>query len=320
VPGSESHQERAGTPPPPRDDGLLVIDATGNVAPLDLNTLANSDKSVHLSQRFSRMWEIPEDTLDRIRIENELRRALERDEFEVFLQPQAVVGTDQIVGAEALVRWRHPDRGLLLPGEFIPAAEESGLIVRLGEYVLRDACERAVHRVNAGMPPVRVAVNLSAVQFREPGLAALVSNTLDEFHMHPRMLELEITETTAMKHAELALNIMQDLKSLGVTMSLDDFGTGYSSLQYLRDFPIEALKIDQSFMRNVALHAGDRAIVSAVIGIGESLGVKVIAEGIETPAQLQFLKEHHCTWYQGFLLARPMPTDDFDSMLNKLAA
>ena len=303
-----------------RDDGLLVIDASGNVAPLDLDTIAHSDKAMRLSQRFTRLFEISDGTMERIKLENELRRGIEREEFDVFLQPQALVGTNQIVGAEALVRWRHPERGLIEPGEFIPVAEESGLIVRLGEHVLRSACERAVRRQHAGMPPVRIAVNLSAVQFREPGLLALVSNVLDEFGMAPSSLELEITETTAMQNAGIALSIMHDLNALGVKMSLDDFGTGYSSLQYLREFPIDGLKVDRSFMQDVALNADHRAIVAAVIGIGDSLDIKVIAEGIETPEQLAFLKEQHCAWYQGYLLARPMPTDAFDSMMNELAA
>lgn len=298
----------------------MVIDSSGGIVPLDLNTLAHTDRTMHLNQRFARMWEIPDGTLERIKAEHELRRALERDEFEVYLQPQAAVGTNEVVGAEALVRWRHPEKGLVLPDEFIPIAEESGLIVQLGERVLQQACEHAARRVKAGRASPRVAVNLSAVQFREPGLVDMVAAVLKDTGLDPRMLELEITESTAMQQAAVATDIMRDLNSLGIKISLDDFGIGYSSLQYLREFPIDALKIDRSFMSRVSVDRSCREIVAAVISIAHSLELRVIAEGVETASQLAFLMERGCGWYQGFLLAKPMPQDAFDSMLKRQAA
>jgi EAL domain-containing protein (putative c-di-GMP-specific phosphodiesterase class I) len=301
-------------------DGLFVVDASGGRAPVDLRALAQRSKSLPLNQRFARVWEVSENTLERIKLEQELRRGIERDEFEVHLQPQADLRTGQIVGAEALVRWRHPERGLVLPDDFIPVAEESGLIVPLGERVLRIACEQAVRRERQGLPSVRIAVNLSTVQFREPGLTAMVSNALDETNLEPHLLELEITETAAMRHAALAVEIMCDLASLGVTLSLDDFGTGYSSLRYLKEFPLDALKVDRSFVSGVTFDANSAAIVAAVAAMGHTLGLKVIAEGIETAAQLTSVRERGCDWYQGFLLGRPMSGEAFDCILGQQAA
>jgi EAL domain-containing protein (putative c-di-GMP-specific phosphodiesterase class I) len=312
--------ETANVTPCPVDDGLLVVDASGQVAPVDLGSLARGGKTIGLNQRFARMWQVSDNTLERLKIEQELRRGLERDEFEVYLQPQADVETNQVVGAEALVRWRHPERGLVLPDDFIPIAEETGLIVQLGERVLRAALEQAARRQQRSMTGLRISVNLSTVQFRDPNLASMVSDAVDEAGLDPRVLELEITESTAMCQAALAVEVMRDLASLGVKLSLDDFGTGYSSLQYLKEFPIHALKIDRSFVSGVTADANSAAIVGAVVAIGQSLGLTVIAEGIETAPQLAFLKEQGCAWYQGFLLGRPMPAEAFDSMVRRQAA
>jgi EAL domain-containing protein (putative c-di-GMP-specific phosphodiesterase class I) len=301
------------------DGGLLLIDASGSTAPVDLRALVRTSKSLPLNQRFARLWDVSESTVGRIKLEQDLRRGIERDEFEVHLQPQADLSTGQVVGAEALVRWQHPERGLLLPQEFIPVAEDSGLIVPLGERVLRIACEQAVQRERLGLPSVRIGVNLSAVQFHEPGLAAMVSSALDESGLDPRLLELEITETTAMRHAELTIKVMHSLTSLGITLSLDDFGTGYSSLQYLKEFPLDGLKVDQSFVSCVTSDRNSAAIVAAVVAIGHALGLRVIAEGIETAAQLTSVKERGCDWYQGFLLGRPMSGEAFDAILGQRA-
>jgi EAL domain-containing protein (putative c-di-GMP-specific phosphodiesterase class I) len=301
-------------------DGLLVIDSFGEAGPFDPALIANSPRTFQFNQRFGRMWQVGAGTLQRIRLEQELRRGLERGEFEVYLQPQADTLSNKVLGAEALVRWRHPERGILLPDEFIPVAEETGLIVPIGEHVLRAACSQAVERLRSGGPGVRIAVNLSAVQFHEPSLPSTVASALDESGLDPLMLELEITESTAMRHAALAVNVMRQLTSLGVNLSLDDFGTGYSSLQYLKDFPIDTLKIDRSFVSGVTAGPKDAAIVATIIGIGHSLGLRVIAEGIETASQLAFLRERGCEWYQGFLLGRPMPSQAFDSMLQQQAA
>lgn len=304
----------------PLPDGLVLIDAEGHMSPLDFKAIAPANRPLQLNQRFARTWDISDNALERIKMETELRRALDRGEFHVYLQPQADVTTNRIVGAEALVRWRHPERGLILPDDFIPFAEESGLIVQLGELVLRTACQQAIRREMAGLPQVRIAVNLSAVQFREPGLASLVKNVLNETSVDPRILELEITESTAMRHATLALEILNDLTALGIKISLDDFGTGYSSLQHLKEFPIYALKIDRSFVSGVTTNTNDAAVVKAIIAIGQSLGLQVIAEGIETAGQLEFLKDQACGWYQGFLLARPQPEEAFHSLLEQCAA
>jgi EAL domain-containing protein (putative c-di-GMP-specific phosphodiesterase class I) len=302
------------------DGGLMVVDATGHATAIDLEAVAASSKTLSFNQRFTRMWHIPDNTLDRIRAEHELRLALEREEIEVYLQPQADVRTNRLVGAEALARWRHPERGLVLPDEFIPIAEESGLIISLGEQVLRTVCRQVVQRRRRRLPPMRIAVNLSAVQFQDPALVATVAGALNEADLEPSMLEFEVTESTAMRHAALAGQVMRELASLGVTISLDDFGTGYSSLQYLKEFPLDALKIDRSFVQEVGINQNSTAIVSAVIAIGESLDLNVIAEGIETTNQLSTLRQRNCPWYQGYLLARPMPAEAFDALLERQAA
>jgi EAL domain-containing protein (putative c-di-GMP-specific phosphodiesterase class I) len=301
-------------------DGLFIVNAAGDRAPVDLRALARTSKSLPLNQRFARMWEISDATLARFKLEQELRGGIERDEFELHLQPQADLRTGQILGAEALVRWRHPERGLVMPDDFIPVAEESGLIVELGEHVLRMACQQAMSRETRGLPPVRVAVNLSAVQFVAPGLAGMVSNTLDETHLDPRLLELEITESAAMGDAARAVKVMSDLAELGVTLSLDDFGTGYSSLRYLKEFPIHALKVDKSFVSGVTFDANSAAIVAAVVAVAHTLGLKVVAEGVETAAQLRSVRDRGCDLYQGMLLGRPMPSESFDWMLGHQAA
>lgn len=297
-----------------------MVNASGVMTPVDVQALTRRNKSLSFNQRFTRMWEIPANTLERIKLEQEIRRGLERDEFEVYVQPQADLKTGRVVGAEALVRWRHPERGLVLPLDFISVAEESGLIVQLGERVLRTACEQAVRREKQGYPSLRTAVNLSSVQFHEPGLAGMVSNVLDETGLDPRLLELEITETAAMQHAAAAAEIMHDLASIGIALSLDDFGTGYSSLQYLKEFPIHGLKVDQSFVSGITFDANSKAIVAAVVAIGHTLGLRVIAEGIETNEQLISVKERGCDWYQGFLLGAPMSGEAFDSILSHRAA
>ena len=318
-------------PPPtqatasPSDDGMLVIDDSGKIASLNPGSgrppkIPEAGKTLPLNQRFARMWEIPEGTLERMTLEADLRRALNHEEFAVYLQPQADVQTNRIVGAEALVRWQHPDRGLILPDEFIPLAEESDLIVQLGEQVLRTACEQSRARHKNGLPLLRIAVNLSARQFEQPNLVDMVEAVLKETGLEPHLLELEITETTAMRHAAFAIEVLRDLRALGVEIALDDFGTGFSSLKYLKDFPIHTLKIDRSFVRAVTHEEKDAAIVSAIIAIGHSLGLKVIAEGIEDEEQLTFLKKQQCDWYQGYLLGKPMPAEAFDSMLEEQAA
>ncbi len=301
-------------------NGLFIVNAAGERAAVDLKALSRTSKSLPLNQRFARMWEISDATLDRFKLEQELRSGIERDEFELHMQPQADLRSGEILGAEALVRWNHPERGRVMPDDFIQVAEESGLIVQLGAHVLRLACEQAMQRERRGLPPVRVAVNLSGAQFVAPGLAGMVSNTLTDTRLDPERLELEITETAAMGDAVRAVQVMGDLASLGVTLSLDDFGTGYSSLRYLNEFPIHALKVDKSFVRNVTTDANSAAIVAAVVAVAHTLGLKVVAEGVETQAQLRSVRERGCDMYQGLLLGRPMPCETFDWMLAHQAA
>ncbi len=249
-------------------------------------------------------------------LENDLRYALGRDEFVVHYQPQLVIETSQIVGIEALVRWRHQGRGLVYPDDFIPLAEDTGLIVPLGEWVLRTACAQNKAWQEAGLPPVRMAVNLSARQF-QPSLTDLVARVLRDTGLEPKWLELEITEGIAMRDLDFTVTMLRSLRDMGVTISIDDFGTGYSSLGYLKRFPIDAVKIDRSFVRDTPADADDAAIVTAIIGLAQSLNLRVIAEGVESHEQLSFLKERQCHEMQGYLFGRPVPPEDFEGMLRQ---
>ncbi|MBI2912884.1 MAG: EAL domain-containing protein, partial [Chloroflexi bacterium] len=253
--------------------------------------------------------------LERLALENSLRHALQRDEFVLHYQPQFDVRNGRIVGVEALLRWQHPQRGLVLPGEFIPLAEETGLILPLGEWVLRTACAQHKAWQATGLPPLRVAVNLSARQFLQSNLVQVVVRTLNESGLDPRYLELEITESVASQNADFAILVLRELRDMGVRISVDDFGAGYSSLSYLKDFPIHTLKIDRSFVRDLTTDPNDAAIASAIIALAHSLGLNVVAEGVETEEQLAFLKERQCDEFQGYLLARPMPAETLQKML-----
>jgi EAL domain-containing protein (putative c-di-GMP-specific phosphodiesterase class I) len=235
-----------------------------------------------------------------------LRRALERDELLLHYQPKVAVGSGAITGVEALLRWRHPERGLVPPAEFIPVLEETGLIVQTSEWVLDAVCRQLVQWKRAGVELVPVAVNLSAREFLAPDLASTISRILGLHGIDPSLLELEITESSLMVNPHEAARSLEYLKGLGVGLSIDDFGTGYSSLSYLKRFPLDALKVDRSFVRDITSDANDAAITLAVISMAHSLGLKVIAEGVETAAQLAFLAQHGCDQVQGYLLARPM--------------
>jgi diguanylate cyclase (GGDEF)-like protein/PAS domain S-box-containing protein len=244
---------------------------------------------------------------ERLALENSLRRGLELGEFVVHYQPQVNISTGQVVGVEALVRWQHPERGLILPGEFISLAEETGLIVRLGEWVLRTACAQNKAWQEAGLPPIRVAVNLSVRQFQERGLMDTVSQVLRETGLDPAFLQLEITEGAAMDDADFTITTLRNLREIGVQIAIDDFGTGHSSLAYLKRFPIDVVKIDRSFVRNLTIDATDAAIATTVIAMARSLKLQVIAEGVETEEQLAFLRAHDCDEMQGYLFAKAVP-------------
>nr|CAX83917.1 Response regulator receiver modulated diguanylate cyclase/phosphodiesterase with PAS/PAC sensor(S) [uncultured bacterium] len=241
-----------------------------------------------------------------IRMETSLRVALEKDEFELYFQPQMHLSSGRLAGVEALIRWNRPGLGMVSPGEFIPVAEETGLIIPMGLWALTDACQRAFSWISAGHAPFRVAVNLSGIQFEQPDFVNLVTQTLKASGLDHQWLELELTESIAMGDVEETLIKLKSLSSVGVALAIDDFGTGFSSLKYLKRFPIDTLKIDQSFVRNCAEDVEDAAIIRAFIGLAHSLGLSVIAEGVETEEQLEFLKSHGCDEIQGYIYSRPL--------------
>jgi diguanylate cyclase (GGDEF)-like protein len=245
-------------------------------------------------------------------LDNALRRALERNQLQLHFQPQISLVTGQIVGAEALLRWHHPQLGSVSPAEFIPVAESNGLILPIGEWVLRTALKQLGDWITRGMLPITLAVNLSAVQFRHANLPQLVSSILLDAALDPALLELELTEGVAMTHPLSAIATMDDLHQRGVRMSIDDFGTGYSSLSYLKRFQVYKLKIDQTFVRDITDDPDDKAIVGAIISMASSLGLKTIAEGVETAGQLAFLRARGCDEVQGYFFSRPLPADAFE--------
>ena len=242
-------------------------------------------------------------------LEGAMRQALEFGQYSLHYQPQLSLDGRKVVGVEALLRWHHPELGVVSPAEFVPLAESNGQIIPIGAWVLRTAVQQLRAWLDAGLPPVVMAVNLSVVQFRHPDLPGLVAQILEEFKLPPEYLELELTERVAMGNPEAAISIMDDLHAKGVRLSIDDCGTGYSSLSYLKKFKVYKLKIDQSFVRDIATDADDRAIVSAIIQMAHSLSFTAIAEGVETSAQQEFLLQHGCDEVQGYLFSRPLPAD-----------
>ncbi len=257
------------------------------------------------------------DTLERLSLESELRHALERGQFHLEYQPQLDLASGRMVGMEALLRWRHPQLGLISPASFIGMAEEMGLIIPIGDWVLRTACAQARAWQLAGHGPLRVAVNLSARQFKQRNLLHAVAAVLMETGLDASCLELELTESMVMHDVEQATAIMGNLKALGVQLSIDDFGTGYSSLAYLRHFPIDVLKIDKSFVNDITHSNDDAAIVCAIISLAHNLRLKVIAEGVETAPQLDFLRQHGCDQMQGYLYSRPLAVPAFEALLRQ---
>ncbi len=253
----------------------------------------------------------------RLNLETELRRAIEREEFVLYYQPKVDMESAKIVGMEALLRWESPERGLVTPGEFIPLLEETGLILMVGEWVLRAACKQARAWQAEELPNVHIAVNLSTLQFRQPDFAGLILGVLDENGLDPAMgeIELELTESLLMSNVGVAIDTLNKLHDAGIRFSIDDFGTGYSSLSYLKRFPISSLKIDQSFVRNLSSDREDEAIVSAIVALGHSLGLNIIAEGVETIAQLAQLRQMGCNEIQGYLFSRPVMATEMTYLL-----
>jgi diguanylate cyclase (GGDEF)-like protein/PAS domain S-box-containing protein len=248
-------------------------------------------------------------------LEGGLRLAARRNEFLLLYQPKVDLQTETIIGAEALIRWPHPTRGLIPPAQFIPVAEDCGLIGSIGQWVLREACRQARAWMDAGLPRVPVAVNISAIEFRDPHFLESLRTILSETRLEPQYLELELTESVLMDNAESSASVLQGIKDMGVQLAIDDFGTGYSSLSYLQQFPIDALKIDRSFVQEITRDSSGTPIVSAVISMGRSLQRRVIAEGVETQEQLAFLRREHCGEGQGFYFSPPVTPKQFAELL-----
>jgi diguanylate cyclase (GGDEF)-like protein/PAS domain S-box-containing protein len=290
----------------------------------DYDTLIkNADTAMYRAKEVGRntyqffTQEMNDRVFERLFMENNLRRAIEREEFMLYYQPQVDIATGEIIGIEALIRWQHPEMGLVPPARFIHIAEESGLIVPIGEWVLHAAGMQNKKWQKAGLPAVPIAVNLSAVQFRQGNLLEIIQKAIREADIDPHYLELEITEMVVMRNVKEAVEIMQKMKTMGLKLSIDDFGTGYSSLNYLKQFPIDKLKIDQSFVRDITIDPNDAAITLAVISMAHSLGLRVIAEGVETAEQLAFLKKHRCDEIQGYYISKPLPADEFSGLLRE---
>jgi EAL domain-containing protein (putative c-di-GMP-specific phosphodiesterase class I) len=252
-----------------------------------------------------------DDAQKQLQMSHDLRLAQDRNEFVLHYQPKFDAVGGGMIGAEALVRWNHPVRGLVPPGEFIPLAEKTGLIFPLGKWVLNEACRQMSEWRASGHTDWTVAVNLSALQFNHPGLVQLVHDSLKNHALEPRYLMLEITESTAMSDADASMAILQQLSDMGVHISIDDFGTGYSSLLYLKRLPASELKIDRGFVRDLAHDTDDAAIIAAIVALGHTLNLNIVAEGVETIEQQEFLTRLGCNSLQGFLLGRPMPADQF---------
>ena len=290
----------------------------------DFDTLSKrADIAMYRAKRDGRnnfrffTGEMQAQSLRTLQLETALRRALERDQLRLHYQPQISLADNRVIGAEALLRWQHPELGSVSPAEFIPIAEASGLILPIGEWVIRTAVQQLKSWLGGGMAPITVAVNLSSVQFRHVDLPALVTRILDEAGLAPALLELELTEGVAMLEPLVAIAVMDNLHQRGVRMSIDDFGTGYSSLSYLKKFHVYKLKIDQSFVRDITDDPEDKAIVSAIISMSASLGLRTIAEGVETQGQLDFLRERGCKEVQGYFFSPALPAEEFRAFVHR---
>ena len=289
---------------------------------LDAETLLkNADNAMYRAKADGRNTyqmsteELSRSMQERLTLESGLHQAIERNEFEVYYQPQIDITNMKIVGMEALLRWRHPDRGMMTPGSFMSVAEERGFIVPIGDWVLRTACMQAKLFREAGFPSFRVAVNISARQFREAGLVESIENALKQTGLDGQSLELEITESVAMENVDMTLQQLTRLRRTGISIAIDDFGMGHSSLSYLKRFPIDALKIDRNFVEELPERVEDAAIVRSVIELAQGLNLRVVAEGVETKQQLDFLRQQNCREVQGFYFGFPVPPLEFQKLL-----
>ena len=255
--------------------------------------------------------------MERMQLQNNLHQALKQQEFVLHYQPQLDLASGQMIGVEALIRWKSPELGLVSPAKFIPAAEDCGLIVPIGEWVLREACRQNRLWQNAGFEPFAVAVNLSALQFRRGGIVETIVDILKETRLDPMWLELELTESILIQNVDYVLGVIKKLKKIGIRLSIDDFGTGYSSLTYLKRFAVDKLKVDQSFVRNMTVDPDDAAIVHSVIQLGHSLKLKIVAEGVETREQAESLLNEGCDQVQGYLYSHPVPADEITKFLEE---
>jgi EAL domain-containing protein (putative c-di-GMP-specific phosphodiesterase class I) len=276
--------------------------------------MLNAKENGRNSYQFFRS-EMNEHALERQSLESGLRHALEQREFLLHYQPKMDLETEAITGAEALIRWRRPERGIVLPDKFIPIAEQCGYIVPIGKWVLWEVCRQVQSWLEADLPATPVAINISAVELRSKGFVEGVRSALKETGLNPQYLEIELTETALMQDPASTIAVLYELRDLGVRLTLDDFGTGYSSLSYLKRFPIDSIKIDKSFVRGVCTNADDANIVSAVINMGRSFDLKVIAEGVETRDQFMSLQAQQCSEGQGFYFQAPISADEFTKLL-----
>jgi EAL domain-containing protein (putative c-di-GMP-specific phosphodiesterase class I) len=283
--------------------------------------LANADAAMYRAKEIGRdnfQFYTPElntKVHEKFALHLELRNAIARSEFVLLYQPQVDLRTGRIFAVEALIRWRHPTLGIMSPLKFIPLAEETGLIVSIGDWVLGEACRQNKAWQGEGLPHIRVCVNVSASQFRERGLINRVVNALRESGLDSKYLELELTESLIMQDVEQAVATMKELQGLGVQLSIDDFGTGFSSLSALRTFPVARLKIDKSFISNLSISESDRAVATAVISLGQKLNLRVIAEGVETDDQIAFLRENDCDEMQGYRFSEPIEAEKVEEVL-----
>jgi len=261
------------------------------------------------------MARINERAIRRFALEGSLRRAIAREESALHYQPKLCIADGKVIGAEALIRWHDHHNGPVSPSQFIPIAEESGLIIPIGEWVLRQACKQNRSWQDAGYNPIPIAVNVSAVQFRDKNFLRMVERVLGETGLDPRYLELELTESVTMQDLELTIPLLEALKRMGLSLSIDDFGTGYSSLSYLKRFPIDTLKIDRSFVQDIAKDSDDAVIICAIISMAKSLKQRVLAEGVETAEQYEFLRNQGCDEIQGYYFSGPLTGDEFENRI-----